>query len=1374
MSIPSQISISASLSNGVQVTIGDSTLFATHARSASFAATASYVEGVTVLTSASVAQTSSLAYTASVAISSSFAGAAISASYGRNALSSSYAVTSSFATLAKTAQTASAISFVPATSSFSVTSSYVASTRQAATASLAITASYVASTAIATSASYTLTASFAAATLPVVTASYALNSGHANSSDIATSASYSDTARQAASSNTASLAINSNTAVTASYALFAAGYASGSLTQPQADALYVKLTGASSVTGSISISGSLTVTGVANLQASSAVSSSYASSASYALTSSYATSASFAQLARSASYAPTVSSSYATTSSFAVTASYALNASSAGLSALPPSASFTRLSVTGSSDGYFVVSGSSGSTSADIQFNLLSYNGTYYTGQRLSGTNVDSIVATYGSGSVYYFTFGGGGGLFTNSSVWKTDGAFRVISDYYGSGSDSHYSIETLNGNGDTWLKRIDVRGSTDTASVHIQNATLIVSGALTASTFMGNGAGITGVISASYAQQGTSASFSQNAIIANSSTTASLAINSQQAVTASYALFAAGFASGSLTQPQADALYVKLTGTSSVTGSVGISGSLTSSALLVYGVSTMTASRATSASHADISDLAISATTSLTSSVATSASYSTMASTASLSVTSSYALVARSSSFATSALTANIATTASYVASVVSASYALTSSYSLNAAGGGISQGAADARYLQLTGGTVSGSTVISGSLTLGRFNVGNSSTAFTVDWKNGNKQTVTLTNHATMSFQNAGIGQDLDLAVIYSGAFDILFPNGLVWSTTSPTGSYSPRLSSGSVDLLTFSYDGVRYFAGGFIVSGTAATVASASFAQTALTANSATTAATASYVASVVSSSYALSASWAPGSAVTASYALTAATASYVLNSISSSYSVTASYALTNAGTVVSTSFAQNAMTANTATSAATATSASYALTASYALNGSGSGITQGQADARYLQLTGGTVSGSTIISGSLTHGRFNIGNSSTAFTVDWRNGNRQTVTLTNHATMSFASSSVGQDLDLVVIYSGAYDIVFPATVVWSTTAPTGSYSPRLPSGSADLFSFAYDGVRHFTNAFIISGSPATSASYATSASFASNALTANTATSATTATTASYVATSSLALLAVTSSYLNAVPATASFALLALTASYVASTISSSYALTASYALNGGSGGGGITQGQADARYLQLTGGQVSGSTGITGSLTISGSSIVRGPSVASPFSIGNAGAAFTVDWRNGNLQRVTLNQNSTMSFAGATDGQSVTLQMAYAGTFDVLFPNGLVWSTNSPTGSYSPRLPSGSTDIFVFDYDGTKYYAGAFIVSGAADYLPLTGGNVAGTVNVTGSVYVKTGDVEVSGSLNGLVLMAPNGTRWRISVSNAGVLTTTNI
>ena len=95
-----------------------------------------------------------------------------------------------------------------------------------------------------------------------------------------------------------------------------------------------------------------------------------------------------------------------------------------------------------------------------------------------------------------------------------------------------------------------------------------------------------------------------------------------------------------------------------------------------------------------------------------------------------------------------------------------------------------------------------------------------------------------------------------------------------------------------------------------------------------------------------------------------------------------------------------------------------------------------------------------------------------------------------------------------------------------------------------------------------------------------------------------------------------------------------------------------------------------------------------------------------FDNGNSGTAKTIDWENGNNQKVTLTGNVTFTFANPQDGIRVVLVIhTGAGGFTATWPASVLWSGGTapvitPTAAY--------TDIVSFVYDATagKYY-GAF-------------------------------------------------------------------
>jgi hypothetical protein len=182
------------------------------------------------------------------------------------------------------------------------------------------------------------------------------------------------------------------------------------------------------------------------------------------------------------------------------------------------------------------------------------------------------------------------------------------------------------------------------------------------------------------------------NAISSSFASTASISVSSSFATTSSYNLNSIS-SSYSLS-----ASFALNAGTLLTTGSTypitsswsnnSISSSYSTFAVSATSATTATsANTATSASYATVAGSATSATSATSANSATSASYSlsssysvnsTTAISSSFASTASYNLNSISSSFSTNA------STASYVANSVSSSYALTSSYALNAGGGG------------------------------------------------------------------------------------------------------------------------------------------------------------------------------------------------------------------------------------------------------------------------------------------------------------------------------------------------------------------------------------------------------------------------------------------------------------------------------------------------------------------------------------------------------------------------------------------------------------------------------------------------------------------------------------------------------------------
>jgi hypothetical protein len=221
--------------------------------------------------------------------------------------------------------------------------------------------------------------------------------------------------------------------------------------------------------------------------------------------------------------------------------------------------------------------------------------------------------------------------------------------------------------------------------------------------------------------------------------------------------------------------------------------------------------------------------------------------------------------------------------------------------------------------------------------------------------------------------------------------------------------------------------------------------------------------SQIIGVISSSYATSASWAPGSGA----------------AISASYATTSSYA----------SVAQTLL--------GTITSASYALTASFALNG-GTGASNGVFGGNFS----GSFSGSIIGSGSL------IGNTSGSHTGSFVGSGSGIIGIisasyatnagsannaTNATSASFATNSIGattaQTASLAV--TSSYAIV-AQTLLGTITSASYAQTASVVTGTISTASLAVLAQTAITASYVLQ---AVSASYATTASYAVNATNVN---------------------------------------------------------------------------------------------------------------------------------------------------------------------------------------------------------------------------------------------------------------------------------------
>jgi hypothetical protein len=85
-----------------------------------------------------------------------------------------------------------------------------------------------------------------------------------------------------------------------------------------------------------------------------------------------------------------------------------------------------------------------------------------------------------------------------------------------------------------------------------------------------------------------------------------------------------------------------------------------------------------------------------------------------------------------------------------------------------------------------------------------------------------------------------------------------------------------------------------------------------------------------------------------------------------------------------------------------------------------------------------------------------------------------------------------------------------------------------------------------------------------------------------------------------------------------------------------------------------------------------------------------------FDNGNSGAADTIDWGSGNLQKSTLTDNCTYTFTAPANPSRLTLQVFGGATYSVTWPVSVKW-----VGGTAPTL--AGTEMITFVYDGTDYY-----------------------------------------------------------------------
>lgn len=96
-------------------------------------------------------------------------------------------------------------------------------------------------------------------------------------------------------------------------------------------------------------------------------------------------------------------------------------------------------------------------------------------------------------------------------------------------------------------------------------------------------------------------------------------------------------------------------------------------------------------------------------------------------------------------------------------------------------------------------------------------------------------------------------------------------------------------------------------------------------------------------------------------------------------------------------------------------------------------------------------------------------------------------------------------------------------------------------------------------------------------------------------------------------------------------------------------------------------------------------------------------------IGNSGTSVAVDWNNGPIQKVTLNNSCTFTYTNAVAGSTYTLIIVQDGTGGWSATLGASWDFGENTPVFSTT--ANKKNVVSGLYDGTEYLA-AFAVKGA--------------------------------------------------------------
>jgi hypothetical protein len=154
----------------------------------------------------------------------------------------------------------------------------------------------------------------------------------------------------------------------------------------------------------------------------------------------------------------------------------------------------------------------------------------------------------------------------------------------------------------------------------------------------------------------------------------------------------------------------------------------------------------------------------------------------------------------------------------------------------------------------------------------------------------------------------------------------------------------------------------------------------------------------------------------------------------------------------------------------------------------------------------------------------------------------------------------------------------------------------------------------------------------------------------------------------------------------------------------------------------------------------GSNGATGATGPTGSTGATGPLFDALYDAGTSGATKTITWSNGHIQKLELDQSTTLTFASPVVGAvySLLIKQGTGGSKLVTWPT-VTWNKGA-----APTLQTaaGSVDVISFIWDGSVYY-GSYEIAGPTGATGPTGpsgatGVFSGTVdNLVGGFETVT-------------------------------------